>query len=123
MRKNLKTVLTPSLGRSFETPKPSQIRPKVRPLKIYTDTGTEEETKDIYELEIKLPSKGRHNLEAKVDIGAGMNVLPLQCFRLIFPEKLDAEGLPKKTALEPSKVELESNMGGILRGFEPYLYV
>ena len=57
--------------------KAKQTQSKVRTQKIYTNTDTEGKTEIITHLEIKLSSKDRHGLEAKVDLGAEMNVLPL----------------------------------------------
>ena len=53
-------------------------------IKIYTDTDTDGKTEVINDLEIKLPGKGRHDLETKVDPGIEMNVLSLSFFRQMF---------------------------------------
>jgi len=51
------------------------------------------------DLNIKLQHQpGTHKLITKVDTGAQGNILPLQTYRRMFPQDLDAEGFPKPGA-------------------------
>ena len=49
---------------------------------------------------------GNHTLKVKVDTGAQGNVLPLRCFRRAFPEFLDDQGYPLKSAVRLLHVRL-----------------
>ena len=90
---------------------------KVRTLKIYTDTDTEGITEVTRDLQIKLHSKGYTWSGSQGRLGSRNECVIPVVFQADIPQKLDAEGFPKKAALQPIKVELQLHTDGVLRGF------
>ena len=68
---------------------------KGKSLRIYTDTAEDRTTEIITDVEVQLPHRNTlDNMEVKVDCGAEANILPLRCYRQMFPRSVDAEGYP-----------------------------
>ena len=75
---------------------------------ISNDTDPEGKTKILTVLQLKLPHrKGIDDITVNVDDGAEGNILPLNSFRAMFPQALDANGYPKPGFLRGSKMTLE----------------
>ena len=82
--------------------------------KVYTDTDSDDKTEIITELTCKL--KGNlFDMEAKVDLGAETNYIPLSHFRYLFPEICREDGKPKDKALKPILAQFEAYDSGILQ--------
>ena len=75
---------------------------------LLNDTDPDRKTKIITKLRVKLPYRNVADImEAKVDDGAEVNILPLHTFRSMFPHKLDEDGYPKEGSLKGSKMTLQ----------------
>ena len=75
---------------------------------ISSDTDPEGKTKILTMLQLKPPHRnGIDNITVKVDDGAEGNILPLNSFRAMFPQALDANGYPRPGFLRGSKTMLE----------------
>ncbi len=80
-----------------------QIPQKAQRTEIFTD--------------VRLPcSAGKKRIatvEAKVDSGAGGNILPVRMFEVMYPDKLDSDGKP--TSLLQTKTKLTAYDGGSVK--------
>ena len=75
---------------------------------ISNDADPEGKTKILTVLQLQLPHRNAiDDVTVKVDDGAEGNILPLNSFRAMFPNALDANGYPKPGFLRGSKTTLE----------------
>ena len=56
-------------------------------------------------------NNGDINLKCKVDTGAQSNILPIHLFRVLYPELINVEGIPRDSVLQKSKVILTAYGG------------
>ena len=103
----------------------SSIRHKGKPKKLHEMTQSSQSPDDLQEeletlkfecisidtistseafakIDILLKPNVPATLKAKVDTGAEGNILPLRIYRQMYPNNIDASGLPKKGALQPN---------------------
>ena len=57
-------------------------------------------------LRVNRKNKSDINLKWKMDTGAQSNVLPINIFRILYPELINAEGMPKDVALKSNEMIL-----------------
>ena len=57
-------------------------------------------------LRVNRKNKRDINLKCKVDTGAQSNVLQINIFRILYPELIHAEGMPKDVALKSNEMIL-----------------
>ena len=69
-------------------------------------------------LDVNLGKRGVHGLRLKADTGADDNLMPIRVFRSMFPDRLDAEGIPKyhehRTNYAHTMVQTSSATGGFI---------
>jgi hypothetical protein len=68
-------------------------------------------------LRVNRKNNGDINLKCKVDTGAQSNVLPIHLFRVLYPELINAEGMPRDGALQRSDVILTAYGGSEITQF------
>ncbi|CAB3991427.1 transposon Tf2-1 poly [Paramuricea clavata] len=68
-------------------------------------------------LRVNRKNNGDINLKCKVDTGAQSNVLPIDLFRVLYPELINAEGMPREGALQRSDVILTAYGGSEINQF------
>ena len=68
-------------------------------------------------LRVNRKNKRDINLKCKVDTGAQSNVLPIRLFRILYPELINADAMPKDGALENSEMVLTAYGGAQITQF------
>ena len=68
-------------------------------------------------LRVNHKNNGDINLKCKVDTGAQSNVLPINLFCVLYPELINAEGMPRDGALQRSDVILTAYGGSEITQF------
>ncbi|CAB3999905.1 Hypothetical predicted protein [Paramuricea clavata] len=115
-RKNKKSIN--SLEKQNETDPYADI-PTIGTIEINSvenhDNTTSEEI--FTTLRVNRKNNGDINLKCKVDTGAQSNVLPIHLFRVLYPELINAEGMPRDGALQRSDVILTAYGGSEITQF------
>ena len=74
-----------------------------------TNKATSEEI--FTTIRVNRKNNGDINLKCKVDTGAQSNILPIHLFRVLYPELINVEGIPRDGVLQKSKVILTAYGG------------
>ena len=109
-RKNKKSIN--SLEKQSENDPYADI-PTIGTIEINSVENYNTTSEEIFTtLRVNRKNNGDINLRCKVDTGAQSNVLPIHLFRVLYPELINAEGMPRDGALQRSDVILTA-YGGI----------